>query len=95
MKEQLIVPQRVKRYGFEYILITKDQQKALYAQYVDGKAIAYEVLMLKNKREISSNNYPKHEDFGNKAWSFRNEQVAMEFYEQLMPRHHGQTELPF
>lgn len=88
-------PPRIKRYGFEYVLITKDQQKALYAQYVDGKAIAYEVLMIKNQKNISLNTYPKHEDFGHKAWSFRTEQAAMEFYEQLTPKDRGQTELPF
>ena len=95
IKEQPVAPQQLKRYGFEYVLMTKDEQKALYVQYFDGKQIGFEVLMLKDTAQISSHSYPKHEDFGNKAWSFRTEQAAKEFYQQLTPRHHGQTALPF
>ena len=89
------LPKNLKRYGFEYLLIAKDQRKALYAQCIEGKKIGYEVLMIKDQKKVSSNSYPKHEDFGSKAWSFRTEQAAMEFYQNLMPSHHGQTELPF
>ncbi|MGB0523959.1 MAG: hypothetical protein ACPGJS_13410 [Flammeovirgaceae bacterium] len=89
------LPQKLKRYGFEYVLITGEKDKAIYSQFFEGKKIGYEVFMLKNGNSFSSNSYPRHEDFGEKAWAFRNEQAAFDFYHNLMPNMRGQMALPF
>lgn len=95
MFESNKLPERLKRYGFEYILVTGESNKALYTQYYEGKKIGYEVLMLKDRHNLSNLHYPKHEDFGKKAWTFRSENAAVDFYNSLTPNNSGQMELPF
>jgi len=93
MKITATLPDNLTRYGFEYVLMMQDQSKALYSQYFEGKHIGYEVLMLQNEKQLFS--YPRHEDFGVKAWAFRNEQEAIDFFHSLSPYWNGQMALPF
>ena len=95
MEKGLALPKKIKRYGFEYELMISDQNKAIYIQYFEGKRIGYEVCMLKEKSRNSSKLYPKNEDFGKKAWAFRTEKAAFDFYYNLAPSVDGQMELPF
>lgn len=89
------LPIKLKKYGFEYMLLAAEQGKALYSQHLEGKTIGYEVFMLKEKTQFSSHSYPKHEDFGTKAWTFRSEETAFDFYNRLVPPITAQTSLPF
>lgn len=95
MPELHTLPSRLKKYGFEYELIRNEADKALYSQHFEGQIIGYEVFMLKSKKQISLHSYPKHEDFGEKAWSFRSKQAALEFYNNIASRITIQTALPF
>ena len=83
--------EEIKRYGFIYQLLKRDGKKALYCQKLEDKIVGYEVQQLASEDQ----KFPRHEDFGYTAWSFRSLEEAQEFYKELIPTNKGQMELPF
>lgn len=81
----------VRKNGFDYVLITRTETKAIYKQSFDGKIIAYEVFIVKVIKECAlagvvipeHEKFPSDNDFGKTAWSYKQYYKAICKYETL------------
>lgn len=81
----------IKKNGFVYELIKREEQKAMYKQTKDGKTIAYEVFKVKKRKNRPFFNepegfyeaFPSNEDFGKTAWTTNDIKRAIEIYNSL------------
>lgn len=71
----------VRKNGFDYKLIKRDDEKCIYAQYNDGLIIAYEIFKTKNSKPHPKSlediknydfveTFPTDEEFGVRAWTY-------------------------
>lgn len=83
----------IKKNGYKYHLVKRDEHKAIYAQHGD-KIYAYEVFKTKlAKPHPKSENdcamydkveiFPSDEEFGIRAWTYKTIEKANERYEGL------------
>jgi hypothetical protein len=88
------LPETVKKNGFCYDLIERDENRLIYAQKSHGLIIAYEVFKtrlsnphpnatedLKNYEKVES--FPGNEEFGKRAWTYRTLEEAERRYQSL------------
>lgn len=88
MKKLLYV---VRKNGFDYVLITRTETKAIYQQSFEGKTIAYEVFIVKVIKECTlagvvipeHEKFPSDNDFGKTAWSYKDYDSALQKYHSL------------
>lgn len=82
----------IKKSVFEYNLIEREDNKAIYSQSYEGEIIAYEVFKVKVAKEIElfGTIVPEHEkfpgdnDFGVTAWSCKTYEKALERYHNIL-----------
>lgn len=73
----ITLSETIKKSSFTYKQVDRDDKRAIYAQYLDGKIIGHEVFMIKVSPAVSiyGRMYPERElfpatsDFGTSAWS--------------------------
>jgi len=73
------LPPKIRKNGFTYTLVSRGRRACLYKQRVTEKIHYYEVFILRLGQEKnifgkilpSKEIFPRNEDFGKFAWSFR------------------------
>ncbi len=59
----------IRKRGFQYKQVFKNKKGYIYAQYLDGKIIAYESFYRKENAMFDCVSFPGDEAFGLWAWS--------------------------
>ncbi|WP_157637936.1 hypothetical protein [Flexithrix dorotheae] len=97
MPDHYQIPQKVRKNGYDYQLIMKDDFKAIYQQNLEGKQIGYEIILLEKNgaKSKSPKSFPSNEDFGKTAWAIKSEERARQFYQSLLPANTNQLEIQF
>jgi len=85
----------IKKNGFQYHLVERTKDKAIYSQLTGNKIESYEVFKIKVQEESKviiacierhfkhKEVFPGNEDFGKTAWCYRSKKFAMEHYKVL------------
>lgn len=85
------MPLRLRKNGFTYIQVCRDDKRALYAQTVTSELTYYEVFRIKIRPEglfkgkliLSGEVFPGNEAFGVSAWTYKSLEKAMEKFNSL------------
>jgi len=86
----LTLPDKIRKNGFNYTLVSRGRTSCLYAQTVTKNLKYYEVFIIRVAPEKNINGtiipskevFPRNEDFGKYAWSLRTLAKAMDkFFE--------------
>lgn len=91
------LPETVRKNGFAYQLVKRDDKKCMYAQHNGmGRVIAYEVFKTKLgsphpkaledvKNYDKVERFPGDEEFGVRAWTYCSLEKAEESYSSILP----------
>jgi hypothetical protein len=85
------LPQKLRKNGFDYILVLRGHRSCIYEQRLMGKFIAFEVFIIRTspRRKILEKWIEEHElfhhneSFGYTAWTFMSWEKALEGYNQI------------
>ena len=85
------LPLKLKKNGFDYVQVLRGKKTCIYAQWLEGELIAYEVMKIRIKpgRQVKSvwieerEKFPADEDFGYHAWTYKTWDRANEKYNLL------------
>jgi hypothetical protein len=86
----LTLPKNIRKNGFDYVQVLRGKRSCIYEQKVTPRISYYEVFLIVIKPERSlfgktlpeREVFPKDEDFGFTAWTYRNLDIAkMRFIE--------------
>ena len=81
----------IKRNGFLYKIISREEKKAIYEQIKDGEKKGYEVFRIKirkgrplfNEGDHLYECFPCNDDFGKTAWHRKELEEALKIYHRL------------
>ena len=88
-----VLPEKLKKNGFEYRLVKRTDNRAIYSQHEGaGQIVAFETFKIKKgkphpKAEEDLKNYdeverfPIDEDFGKTAWTYSNLEDAQKAFD--------------
>lgn len=86
-----ILKGHVKKRGFDYFLVTRNERVALYRQELEGRVVGYEVFLIQHlpERTLSGHTYPETEAFppdeawGAKGFTYYDEKRARQKFTTL------------
>lgn len=91
MRLMLTLSKKIRKNGFDYVQVLRGKRSCIYEQKVTSKISYYEVFLIVVKpekiifgkilpdREV----FPKNEDFGLAAWSYRTLMMAKKKFDEL------------
>ena len=79
------LPQHLLKNGFDYTLVNRDANRAIYKQHVTEDCQYFEVFKIKKKKAETFKGkliperevFPSDEDFGKTAWSYKMYEKAL------------------
>lgn len=85
------LPQKLRKNGFDYILIKRGKRTLIYGQYIKSRIISYEDFRIRIKPRQEFNGkiflerekFPSNEDFGYGAFSIREYDRAIKKFEEM------------
>lgn len=86
---------KLRKNGFDYFQITRDDNFAIYLQVVSDEIFRYEVFKIKTVQESilratvypARELFPGNEDFGSTAWTCMTIDLALKKYHDLIEKH--------
>jgi len=94
-KSMEILSKTIRKNGFSYEQVCRNEFAAVYAQMVGGLIIAYEVFEIRQQKEGSATMggveiqfkekelFPGDNEFGKTAWSVKNKDKAIQMFNGL------------
>lgn len=87
------LPEKLRKNGFDYELVQRDANRAIYKQHVSENCHYWEVFRIRKRKESIFKGkqipereiFPSDEDFGYTAWTCMTLERAMERYNLLEP----------
>lgn len=85
IKNPIRVPEILNYHGYTYIQVCRGSRSCVYRQTYGKKTQGFEVFIIRKQKEVILNGkvyparerFPKDEDFGKTAWTFRTLEQAM------------------
>jgi hypothetical protein len=87
----ITLPVKLRKNGFIYTQVLREGNKAIYEQHVTPDLKYFEVFIIRIRQEKiiagktipAGETFPKDEDFGYTAWTFRDYDRALNKYDSL------------
>ncbi len=93
--DMMTLESKIRKNGFVYELVERNDRVAIYAQYIEDEIIAYEVFIIRNRKESvrkvgdktftysGGEKFPCNEDFGYTAYTCRTLERARSRFAEL------------
>ncbi len=85
------LPPKLALNGYSYTQVLRKGLKAIYEQRVGGKTAGFEVFTIKvlprkelfGKTLVERERFPRNEDFGYSAWTFKTKETALKKFNEI------------
>ena len=86
------LPSKLTLNGYSYTRVLRKGSKAIYEQRVGQKAVSFEVFIVKvlprkelfKKTLVKREKFPRNEDFGYSAWTYRTKAKALKKFNEIV-----------